>query len=432
MHRLSHRLTRRRFVRQAGTATVALAATTTAGLRRAFAAEVDPIEVAFVGLGDRGAQLLEAFIATRRIRVAWLCDVHQTAVEAAQRIAGLQGRPPKTTSDFRHVLDDRRTQAVVMATPDHWHAPAAILALKAGKAVYLEAPLAHNPREGELLVECARRTRGVIEVGFQHRGIPWVREIVERIRSREFGPVHFTRAWHTDRRGAIGFGQLAPVPAGLDYDLWQGPAPDRPFRDNLLPGNWRWFWNWGTGELGLHGVHYLDIARWALDLDCPLRVASAGGRYHFVDDQETPDTQTVTYEFGRHTLVWEHRSCLPQPVEGEPAGVSFHGEKASVILGRSGYRILDPRGREMHRFEGASSSSPHIEAFLARILRRGTDPTASVEDGHRSTLLVHLGNIAHRVGHSVALNPETRQVRDDRDAAALWHRAYRTGWAPVL
>lgn len=427
-------MTRRRFVRQAGTAAATFAAATTTISRRAFAAEVDPIEVAFVGLGERGGQLLETFVATGRIRVAWLCDVHQAAIDSAQRLAARQGRPPRTTSDFRHVLEDRRTQAVVLATPDHWHATAALLALKAGKAVYLEPPLAHNPREGELLVEGARRTRGIIDVGFQHRGIPWVREIVDRLRAREFGPVHFTRAWHTDQRGSIGFGQLAPVPAGFDYDLWQGPAPDRPFRDNLLPRNWRWFWNWGTGESGLHGVHYLDIARWALDLDCPLRVGSAGGRYHFVDDQETPDTQTVTYDFGRQTVVWEHRSCVPQPVEGEPSGIEFVGEKASVIIGRVGYRILDPRGREIRRVEGEDtvSASHAVGAFLSRILRRGTDPAAGVEDAHKSTLLVHVGNIAHRIGHSVALNPETRQVRDDREAAALWHRAYRNGWEPVV
>jgi len=410
-----------------------LGAVAAASSGRARAAEADPTTVAFVGLQSRGTELLNEFVATRQVHVAWLCDVHQPALDAAtKRVGALQVRAAKTTPDFRRILEDRRVQAIVFATPDHWHGPAAMLALKAGKAVYLEAPLAHNPREGELLVECVRRTRGLLQVGLQLRSVPWVNEILQRVRAGEFGPTHFARAWFTGQRESIGYGQLAPVPEGLQYDLWQGPAPDRPFRDNLLPGNWPWFWNWGTGEIGLNGVHFLDLARWGLNLDCPFRVASAGGRYHFEDDQETPDTQTVTYDFGRHTLVWEHRSCLPQPIEGDATGVAFLGEKATVILGPSGYRIRDPHGKEIHRHEGSFTTAPHVAAFLASVEKRGVANPANVDDAHKSTLLCHLGNMAHRVGHSLRLNPETRQVRDDRDAAALWHRSYRPGWEPVL
>lgn len=430
MHRLPLNYSRRRFLHQA--IAVAGIGAAVSPVRRARAQEVDPIEIGFVGLRSRGSELLNDFNATRQVHVAWLCDVHGPTLDAAtKRVNSQQARPAKTTDDFRRMLEDRRVQAIVIATPDHWHAAAAMLALKAGKAVYLEAPLAHNPREGELLIETVRRTRGLLQVGLQLRSVPWVTGILQRIRAGEFGPIHFARAWFTGERPSIGFGQLAPVPEGLQYDLWQGPAPERPFRDNLLPGNWRWFWNWGTGELGLNGVHWLDLARWGLRLECPLRVASAGGRYHFEDDQETPDTQTVTYDFGRHTLVWEHRSCLPQPVEGETAGVAFLGDKASVILGPSGYRIRDPHGKEIDRHEGSLSTAPHVAGFLAGFQNRATTNPASVEDAHASTQLCHLGSIAHRVGRSLRLNPDTRQVRDDRDAAALWHRSYRPSWEPA-
>lgn len=430
MHRPPLTCSRRRFVHQAVVGAAALGAAV-APARRARAEDADPIEIGFMGLRARGSELLNDFIATRQVHVAWLCDVHQPTLEAAtKRVGTQQVRPAKTTDDFRRILEDRRVQAIVIAAPDHWHAPAAILALKAGKAVYLEAPLAHNPREGELLVETVRRSRGLLQVGLQHRSVPWIAEILRRVRAGEFGTIHFARAWHTDRRGTIGFGQLAPVPAGLNYDLWQGPATDRPFRDNLLPDNWRWFWNWGTGELGLHGVHWLDLARWGLSLDGPVRVASAGGRHHFEDDQETPDTQVVSYDFGRHTIVWEHRSCLPQPLLGEPAGVAFLGEKASAILGPTGFRVLDPHGKEIQRQEGSLSSVPHITAFLANVLKRSAPPIVGVDEAHKSTQLCHLGNIAQRVGRSLRVNPETRQVRDDREAAALWLRSYRAGWEP--
>lgn len=431
MHASAPNRSRRHFLRQAATAAAA-ASLPGGAFHPASAAEPDKLEIGFVGLGPRGSELLRAFVDTRQVQATWLCDVDSNALDRAYKsLAPLQVRPPKTTPDLRRILDDRRVRALVIATPDHWHTPAALLALKAGKAVYLESPVSHNPREGELLTDAVRHTRGFLQAGLPLRSVPWIADIAERIRSGEFGPIHFSRAWFTSQRPTIGFGHLAPVPAGLHYELWQGPAPDRPFRDNLLPRNWHWFWHWGTGELGLHGVELLDLARWALQLDCPVRVASAGGRHHFEDDQETPDTQTVTFDFGHHTLVWEHRSCLPLPLDGESAGVAFLGEKASVILGDAGYRILDPKGRELQRVTGTRPLAPHVTQFLDALRKPGQAPATSAEDAVRSTLLAHLGNISHRVGHSLEINPESRQVRDDRHAAALWSRDYRPGWQPT-
>ncbi len=434
MHRSNPNWTRRRFIERTGAGTTALlAAATGPGLPHSRGAEAEKLEIGFIGLRSRGTELLNEFLANPQVQVAWLCDVDQRALDkAGQTVAGRQVRAFKTTPDFRRILDDRRTQAVVIATPDHWHAPASVLAVKAGKAVYVEPPFSHNPREGEILVDLVRRNRGLLRVGLQRRSVPWIQEILQRVRSGEFGNIHFARAWHTAHRPGIGFGRLAPVPEWLNYELWQGPAPDRPYRDNVVHDNWSSFWHWGTGDLGTHGVHWLDLARWGLDLECPVRVSSAGGRYHFEDDQECPDTQVVTYDFGHQTLVWEHRSVLPQPLDGEPAGVSFLGEKGSVILGNTGYRILDPQGKELQKTAGSVPSAPHVGHFLASLPTRNEPPAASATEGHLSTLLCHLGNISQRLGRSIRVNPETRQVREDREAASLWHREYRPGWQPVL
>lgn len=421
---------RRTFARRTGTAFLgaALAPFTS---RPTHAAEVEKLDIAFMGLGVRGSFLLQEILASKTVHVSWLCDVDSRAVEAAGKtVAGQQTRAFKTTPDIRRVLEDRRVQAVVIAAPNHWHVPATLLALKAGKAVFVESPFSHTPREGELLLDSARRNRGVLHVGHPYRSLPWIREILQRVRTGEFGAVHLARAWYTDRQTGIGFGQLAPTPDGFDYDLWQGPAPLRPFRSNLLPAHWRRFWHWGGGDLVDQGVHLIDLARWGLGAECPIRVHSAGGRFHFEDDQETPDTQIVTFDFGLQTLVWEHRSCLPQPIDGETAGVAFHAENATVILSSSGFRILDPAGKQTQATPADSSPKSHIQAFLAAAAKRTPSDPASIEDACKSTLLCHLGNISHRVGRSLRMNPETRQVRDDREAASLWTREYRTGWQP--
>jgi len=430
MPRPTQAWSRRTFTRRTGMALLSGALAPLA-FRRSHAAETEKTNIAFVGLGVRGSALLQEIVVTKNSHISWLCDVDPRALQdAGKTVAAHQTRAFKTTPDFRRILDDRRVQAVVIAAPDHWHVPATLLALKAGKAVYLESPLSHTPREGELLVESTRRNRAILHIGHQRRSVPWIREILQRVRSGEFGAVHLARAWYTDRRSGIGFGQLAPVPQGFDYDLWQGPAPARPFRDNLLPGNWRRFWHWGGGELIDQGVHLLDLARWGLGADCPIRLSSAGGRYHFDDDQETPDTQIVTFDFGLQTLVWEHRSCLPQPIDGETSGVAFHGEKTTVILGNGGLRIVDPSGQTIQTTPAEVSTTPHIQTFLKAVADRTFTDPATIDEACKSTLLCHLGNISHRTGRSLRMNPETRQVRDDRDAASLWSREYRAGWQP--
>lgn len=399
----------------------------------ARAQPADPVEIAFVGLHGQGSHLLREFLASGRVVVTWLCDVDRRTFDTATPwIRERQARPFRTTPDLRQVLDDRRLQAVVIATPDHWSAVAAIRALQAGKHVYLESPGSHNPRESEWLIESARRSRTIVQCGLQRRSLPWVIEAVGRIREGALGSVQTAHAWHTDRRPGMGFGRLAPVPDWLDFERWQGPAPDRPFRDNILHGGWRWLWHWGTGELGATGVHWLDLVRWALDLGCPSRVTSAGSRLAFDDDQETADTQVATFDFGDRHVVWEHRSCLPRPVEGSAGGVRFQGTTGSLLLDDAGYRIEDRDGRILERVPGSVSLTPHVTNFLEALTHPARLPNAGAEAGQLSALWVHLANLAQRIRGDVLLNPATCQPRPATSVTALWSREYRSEWRPAV
>ncbi|MBX3745803.1 MAG: Gfo/Idh/MocA family oxidoreductase [Verrucomicrobiae bacterium] len=393
----------------------------------------EPLEIALIGLHGHGSRLLREFLATGRVVVTWLCDVDRRTFETVTPwMRERQARPFRTTHDLRQLLDDRRLQAVVVATPDHWSAVAGLRTLQAGKHLYLESPGSHNPRETEWLIQAARRSRTVVQCGLQRRSLPWVIEAVRRLQEGAVGMPLTAHAWHTDQRPGMGFGRLAPVPDWLEFGMWQGPAPDRPFRDNLVHGGWRWMWHWGTGELGATGIHWLDLARWALDLGCPSRVASAGMRAAYEDDQETADTQVTTFDFGERFVVWEHRSCLPRPVEGSPGGVRFQGTSGSLVLDDAGYRIEDREGRLVERVPGTVSLAPHVANFLDAVTHRGRLPSAGIDDGQLSALWVHLGNLAQRLRTGIHLNAATRQPRPAPAVTALWSREYRSEWRPTL
>jgi predicted dehydrogenase len=239
------------------------------------------------------------------------------------------GEKPKGVKDLRRVLDDPDIDAVSIAMPDHWHAPAAILACAAGKHVYVEKPGSHNGEESEWIVAAARKYKRQVQMGNQRRSWPWVQEAIKALHDGEIGQLYFARAWYTNHRASIGRGKPTPVPEWLDYSLWQGPAPERPFQDNVIHYNWHWFWNWGTGELGNNGVHAIDLARWGLGVDLPRRITCGGNRYHFQDDWETPDLYVATFDFGDKGIVWEGQSCDPRGFEGEGFGVNFYGEKGT-------------------------------------------------------------------------------------------------------
>ena len=377
-------------------------------------------------------QHITSYLAQPNAEIVCVCDVDSRAVEKGiAAVAAKQQTKPQGVKDLRKVLDDPNVDAVSLAMPDHWHAPATIMACAAGKHVYVEKPGSHNGRESEMIVAAARKHKRVVQMGNQRRSWPWVIESIQALQGGEIGKLYFARAWYTNHRASIGRGKPAPVPDWLDYSLWQGPAPEQAYRDNILHYNWHWFWNWGTGELGNNGVHFLDMARWGLQVGSPDRVTCGGNRYHFKDDWETPDLYVTTFDYGDKAIVWEGQSCDPHGFEGASVGVTFYGEKGTMAIAGNNCKVYDLNDKVLREVKGKHDELLHFANFLDGI-REGKKLTSEIEDGQESTLLCHLGNIAWRTGHTVTFNPETRKVVDDPAAVALWQREYRKGWEPKI
>ncbi len=441
---MSTQETRRDFLRTT-TATGVTLALPVLSPAAAVAAETAPLPVALIGPGGMGRSHLELLARRDDVRVAWVCDVDAERLAAARKLVVDAGKEaPATTDDLRQVLAAKDVRAVWIATPDHWHGPAAILAADAGKHVYVEKPACHNLREGRLMVDAARRNRVAMQVGTQSRSGKAVRAAIERIRSGAIGDVIVAKAWNSQRRGSIGRERPADPPPGLTYDHWVGPAAWQPYQKNLLPGTWRFFRNFGCGDIGNDGVHEIDIARWGLGVDVhPDRVAGLGGKYVFEDDQEFPDTQYCVWEWPaaegssrRRQLVFEQRDWSPYVQEGHENGNAFYGTKGMLILGkRNGWQLFSERNKLVESMEGGVDLSAHHDDFLAavRAALGGAEPPrtqADIEEGHRSAALVHLGNVACRVGRTLAFDSAAEKIRGDDEADALLRRTYRDGhWA---
>src|SRR5437870_5665719 len=287
---------RRKFLKTASAAGFTLVASP--GFPAWLSTPGDTVRVAVMGLNGRGTVLARTFARAAHAEVAYVCDVDSLVLaNGVSAVASAQSKAPKGLGDFRKALDDKDVDALVIAAPDHWHTPAALLAMRAGKHVYLEKPCGHNPREGELLVDGQRKYRRVVQMGTQQRSAPKSIELMQAIAEGIIGRPYLARAWYANTRAGIGRGQPAPVPTYLDYDLWQGPAPRTPYHDNVIHYNWHWFRRWGTGEICNNGTQEIDVCRWALGVDRCIRVTSTGGRYHFDDDWEFPDTQEAAFEF---------------------------------------------------------------------------------------------------------------------------------------
>jgi predicted dehydrogenase len=386
--------------------------------------------VGVMGTGSRGTELASAFQRQPGVEVAYVCDVDQQRAErASAAIQKISNRAPRVVGDYRRILDDKAVDILVVATCNHWHAPAAIMACAANKHVYVEKPCSHNPREGELLVQVARNHKRHVQMGNQRRSWPKVIEAIEEVKNGAIGRAYFAQSWYLNTRPTIGVGKPGSPPKGLDYDMWQGPAPRRPFRSSILHYNWHWFWHWGNGELGNNGIHYIDVCRWGLGVDLPVRVTSGGGRYRYQDDQETPDTHLVSFEFeGRKAIAWEGLSCSRLPAGGI-ADIVFHGETGSLAIRSGGYTVHDSAGKELRRVTGTAGDPVHLANFLSAI-RTGARLNSEIEEGAKSTLLCHLGNIAHRTGRSLQCDPKTGHIQDDKPAMTYWTREYEKGWEP--
>jgi predicted dehydrogenase len=391
----------------------------------------DRVRIAVVGLG-RGMGHVNGLLGCENVEISHLCEVDESRLsKAVAMVADRSGKAPQTTADFRQLLDNKEVDALSFALPNHWHAPAAILACKAGKHVYVEKPGSHNPREAELMVEAARKYDRKVQMGNQRRSYPLVREAMQRLHDGVIGRLLYARSFYNNKRGPIGNGDQKPA-AHVDLDLWQGPAPLRDDVSNYVHYDWHWLWHWGGGELANNGPHGLDIVRWGLGVDFPTKVTCSGGRYHYADTQETPDTLAASYDFGSCGALWDGSSCHPRPQDKSPF-VEFYGENGSMIIGsRDAYTIYDLKGAEVESKDEKVSDVPHFQNFVDAI-RTGSSLNSEIEEGQKSTLLCHLGNIAWRTGGSLEFDPDTRQLaKASPEAAALWSRSYRPGWEPSV
>ena len=415
-----------------GAALAGAALATEAGSSRRAVAANDKVVLGVMGVNGRGSDVARGFAATGKAEIAYVCDVDDRAIAKGLASVGrAQMTTPKTVKDFRRILDDPSVDALIVAAPDHWHAPATIMAVNAGKHVYCEKPASHNAHEGEMAIAAARKHNKVVQIGTQRRSMPTVIDAIQKLKAGEIGRVLFARGWYNNARPSIGHGKPAPVPGYLDYTLWQGPAPEREYKDNLIHYNWHWFWHWGTGELGNNGIHSLDVCRWGLGVDYPTRVTAGGGKYRHDDDQETPDSMITTYDFGDKFITWEGRSWSKRGFEDSGFGIAFYGENGTMVLDGGNVKVLDANGKEVRKVAGSSSDAPHFLNFM-ECVRNGGRPNADVEHGVKSTLLCHLGNIAWRTGHTLNINPENGHVKDDSAAQKLWGREYRPGWEPKV
>src|SRR5215831_1162692 len=403
----------------------------------------EKLVVAVVGLNGRGGVHLQNFgRQLKNTEVAYLCDVDSNVLAKAQKDAAGDARAPKAIGDFRRALDDKNVDIVSIATPDHWHTPMAILAMKAGKHVYLEKPSSHNPHEAELLDAAQRKYNRVVQLGTQQRSSPRTIDALAALADGIVGTPYLTRAWYANTRAGIGKGKAVAVPANLDYELWQGPAPRTPYHDNYIHYNWHWFRRWGTGEIHNNGTHEIDVARLTLGVGLPTAVTSSGSRTHYADDWEFPDSQEAVFEFeGNKRIVWMGESCNGMPTFDRGRGTATYGTKGTLVLDRDGYVVYDLKGKlvkenlEPKRGNGLdlvgddAATLHHMENFVAGI-RTGERLRAPVSDGMKTNIVCHLGNIAQFTGRRLTIDPTNGHIKGDAPAMALWARQYEAGWEP--
>jgi predicted dehydrogenase len=427
--------TRRHFLLTSATALAATAASAqTPGAN-------NRLRVAVMGLG-RGMDHIKGWMAVPNVEIAGLCDVdsRRLASGAAAVTRAGQSTPPRLESDVRRLLEDKAIDVLSIAAPNFWHAPATMLACAAGKHVYVEKPGSHTGQEGEWMVAAARKHQRFVQQGTQRRSLPALREAIQRLKEGAIGTVRSARCWYDASRGAVTLKPGAPVPDWLDWPLWQGPCPDQPYLDNLVHYNWHWRWHYGGGELANNGVHALDLALWGLDacwadsLGAPLAartISATGGRYHFKDDQETPDTLVTAFDFGPCAAFFDGSSCSPRKGADQHAFVTFYGDAGSLALSSSGYRIFDPAGAKTAENDPGFDDRPHFQN-LANAIRDDQPLNCDIATGQRSTRLCHLGTIAYRTRSTLTCDPATGAIQGNAAAQNLWTKQYREGWEPKV
>jgi predicted dehydrogenase len=438
------KITRREFLDKLAVGAAGLALGTTAKSYAHIAGANDRLNFAIIGLNSRGyAHLSSLKVNKKAARIVYVCDVDSNILkkfaDATEHEMGERAKPEK---DFRKILEDKTVDAVSIATPDHWHAPMAIAALQTGKHVYLEKPCSHNPAEGDMLIEAQQKSGKLVQMGTQQRSSPHTIEIVEKIHGGIVGRAYYAKAWYSNTRKSIGTGKEVPVPVPLDWDLWQGPAPRRAYKDNVHPYNWHWFHNWGTGEALNNGTHEVDVCRWALGVDYPKRVTSSGGRYHFKDDWQFYDTLVTSFEYDDQLLSWEGKCCQGMKFYGRDRGSAIMGTTGTVLVDRDGYEIYDLKGNKKSEFKARAEETSsadlvgrdsmtdlHFANFIAGI-RKGEKLNAPISVGNVAVTMLQLSNIAWEVHRELTLDPNDGRIQNDPEAMKMWSREYEPGWAP--
>jgi len=386
----------------------------------------DVLRIGVIGVRNQGRRLAKVFAASPAADVVALCDVDQRVLDTARQETGeVQGRLPRADRDFRRVLDDDGIDAVVIATPDHWHAVMSVMACRAGKDVYLEIPATHAVAEGRQILAAATDHGRVIQTGLQQRSSAHFRSAIDFVRSGQLGTVRLAKAWTAHARKSIGCHADAVCPREVDYDLWLGPAADRNFNPNRFHHNWRWNWDFGSGELGNWGVHMLDVACWGLDVGLPRRISAHGGQFHFQDDRQTPDTLSVQFSYEDCLLIWEHRQWSNHGIEGRSAAAAFYGERGVLVVDRGGWKVY----QSPHAMNAAGQNllSDHCHDFVQAVLQR-TVPAADIRTGLTASAMCHLGNIAYRAGRELCWDAAAERFSAELAADQLLSGSYRAPW----
>ncbi|WP_159020719.1 Gfo/Idh/MocA family protein [Algibacter sp. L3A6] len=403
------------------------------------------LNVAVAGLGRRLGAFTEPIgLKESNVKLLYLCDVMES-----QRLKGLKefrkyiNYNPALENDIRKVLDDKDVDILINATPDHWHAPGSIMAMKAGKHVYVEKPCSHNMYENEQLVKASKHFNKVVQMGNQQRSAGHTIEIIQEIHNGIIGKPYKAVAFYNNSRGSVPHQKSAPVPNGLDWDLWQGPAPRRDYTSETWDYNWHWYgWDYGTAEAGNNGTHELDVARWALEVDFPQHVYVEAEKRHFVNDGwEMYDDMEATFKFADNKVIkWDGKSRNSYGTYGNGRGTVIYGTEGTVFVDRGKYILYDRRGKVIRDSKtvsnesgtalggGGAISTKHVQNLFDTI--RGKDNlTAPIDDASKSMALVHYANIAYRINKGFDVNDSTGAMYN-RDAMALWSRKYEAGWDP--
>jgi predicted dehydrogenase len=436
-------VTRREFLDSLAVGAAALAVGSTAKSYSQILGSNDRLNFAIIGLNGRAYAHLASLKANRSTaRVSHVCDVDGNILRKFADAAQQQmGEAPASEKDFRNILQLKDVDAITIATPEHWHAPMAIAGLQAGKHVYVEKPCSHNPAEGEMLVQAQQKYGKLVQLGTQQRSSPHTIEIIDKIHSGIIGRAYFAKCWYSNTRKSIGIGKEVAPPPQLDWDLWQGPAPRSPYRDNIHPYNWHWFKNYGCGETLNNGTHEVDVCRWALGVDYPKRITSSGGRYHFKDDWQFYDTLVTSFEYDDVMISWEGKSCQGMKFYGRDRGSTIMGTTGTVLVDRGGYEIYDLKGNKTNEFKVSEAGSTadlvgrdsmtdaHFANFIAAI-RNGEKLNAPIAVGNIAVTMLQLSNVAWEVKRELQLDPQNGGIQNDADAMKIWGREYEKGWAP--